>query len=137
MVVVLCIIVSVVFTSIGLIFWDKCSTILEIADTLAILMAIIGWIATFVICFIALDNVIGLKGEIAANQEIYNALIYQLENNVYDNDNDIGKRELYEQITEWNSDLARGKAMQHDFWYGILYPDIYDNFEFIELDRNQ
>lgn len=76
-----------------------------------------------------------VKGDIAASQQLYDSLVYQLENNLYDNDNDIGKRELYDKVTEWNTDLARGQAMQHDFWFGIFYADIYDGFEFIELPQ--
>lgn len=54
---------------------------------------------------------------------------------MYDNDNDIGKLELYEKVTEWNTDLARGKVLQHDPWIGVFYPNIYDNVDFIELPR--
>lgn len=65
--------------------------------------------------------------------EEYNSLTYQLENNVYDNDNDVGKYELYSKITEWNKYLAEGKAMQHNIWVGVFIPNIYDEFEFIEF----
>ena len=55
------------------------------------------------------------------------------ENNLYDNDNDIGKKELMDEIREWNGDLAYRKAIQRNFWVGIYYPNIYDNLEFIPL----
>ena len=77
---------------------------------------------------------VGAKGKLAAKQETYASLVYQLENNLYDNDNDIGKRELYEEITKWNADVARGKAMQHDLWVGVFYPDIYDVLDVIEFE---
>lgn len=81
----------------------------------------------------AVDNLIGLNGKIAKNQQRYNSLVYQLENNLYDNDNDLGKKELYDQIQDWNEDLAEGKALQRDIWVGAFYPNIYDEFDFIEL----
>lgn len=62
------------------------------------------------------------------------SLYYQLENDLYDNDNDLGKKELYDQITQYNSRVATGKAMQHDLWVGALFPDIYDAFELIPLE---
>lgn len=74
------------------------------------------------------------KGLIEANKQRYNSLVYQLENNLYDNDNDLGKKELYNQIQEWNEDLAEGKAFQNDFWLGAFYPDVYDQFNFIDLE---
>lgn len=99
----------------------------------AFIIAVIGWIVFIIMAIAALCNNIGANGNIAANKQLYNSLVYQLENNLYDNDNDIGKKELYNQITKWNTDLARGKEMQRNFWIGIFYPNIYDNFEFIEL----
>ena len=69
---------------------------------------------------------------IETNKQIYNSLTYQLENNLYDNDNDIGKKELYNQVQEWNTDLAKRKRLQRNFWVGIFYPNIYDNFDFIK-----
>jgi hypothetical protein len=63
----------------------------------------------------------------------YESLLYQYENDVYDDDDDvIGKSSLYSNIEYWNSDLAYRKEIQRDFWVGIFYPDIYDQFEFIE-----
>ena len=82
--------------------------------------------------FVIIANV-GVEGKIASNEQRYESLVYQVENEVYENDNDLGKYDLYNQVREWNEDLAEGKAMQNDFWFGIFYPDIFDEFEFIEL----
>lgn len=62
-------------------------------------------------------------------------LEYQLENDLYDNDNDIGKKELYSEIEDYNSTVIKGKRMQRDFWYGIFYPNIYDYLEPIDYKR--
>lgn len=62
-------------------------------------------------------------------------LEYQLENDLYDNDNDLGKKELYSEIEDYNSTIIKGKRMQRDFWYGIFYPDIYDCLEPIDYKR--
>lgn len=69
---------------------------------------------------------------IAVYQQRYNSLVYQFENNLYDNDNDFGKKELYDEIRDWNEGLAWRKIAQHDIWIGWFYPNIYDEFEFIE-----
>ena len=97
-------------------------------------MAIFG-LALLIVCIFVIVNNSNTHGLIASNKQRYESLIYQLENNLYDNDNDLGKKELYNQIEEWNASLAEGKAMQNDFWFGVFYPDIYDHFEFIELDK--
>lgn len=72
---------------------------------------------------------------IASNKQRYNSLVYQLENNLYENDNDLGKKELYNQIQEWNEDLAHYQSIQDNFWSGIFYPNIYNQFEYIKLPK--
>lgn len=62
-------------------------------------------------------------------------LEYQVKNDLYDNNNDIGKKELYSEIENYNSTIVKGKAMQNDFWYGIFYPDIYDHLEPIDYKK--
>lgn len=74
----------------------------------------------------------GVDGKIAQNQATYESLIYQYENNIYDNDNDLGKKELMDEIREWNEDLAYYQEVQDDLWLGIYYPNVFDQFEFIE-----
>lgn len=76
---------------------------------------------------------IGADASVAKWETHYESLTYQLENNLYDNDNDIGKKELMDEIREWNEDLAYCKKIQRNFWMGIYYPNVYDNLEFIPL----
>lgn len=89
-------------------------------------------------CFIAIAIIhISAPEKVEKDKVRYEMLTYQWENDIYDNDNDLGKRDLVEQIREWNEDLAAGKRMQHDIWVGAFVPDIYDQFEFIPLERSE
>lgn len=69
--------------------------------------------------FIITEHV-GVDGYIASMHARREILTYQLENDVYDNDNVLGKRDLYEQIRDWNEDLAYRQRVQKDFWVGIF-----------------
>ena len=93
-------------------------------------IGIFGFIASVVVLAI---NYIGIDGYIARMNTRYETLVYQYENNIYDNDNDLGKRELMVDIQNWNEDLSSRRERQRDFWIGIYIPNIYDQFEFIEL----
>lgn len=88
----------------------------------------------FVIWFTA-AGLIYLNGKQENGLSNYESLTYQYENDFYNNDNDVGKYELVFQIEYWNTDLAYRKTIQRDFWLGIYYPNIYDQFEFIKLDK--
>lgn len=88
----------------------------------------------FIMLIVGVFVNIGNDGYVASMEQRYKSLVYQLENDLYDNDNDFGKKELYDQIRDWNEDLAKNKKMQRDPWLGMFYPDIYDSFEFIKFD---
>lgn len=132
MVFILSTIATFAFILIAVIFIDG-TGFKEILASICIALGTLTCIATIAMGIAVIIANIGVDGQIAAKQQLHDSLVYQLENNLYDNDNDVGKQELYEKVTEWNTDLARGKALQHDLWIGIFYSDIYDQFDFIDL----
>lgn len=106
----------------------------EALENTGLAFVVIGALSVFVAVMFLCNGHIGVHGKIAENQRRYESLTYQYENNMYDNDNEIGKKELMNQIQKWNEDLAWYKANQKDFWIGIFIPNVYDRFEFIELE---
>ena len=99
----------------------------------AVLVCAFGVIAAILSLIFFASAHIGNDGYIAENKVRYDSLVYQYENDIYENDNDVGKRELMVAIQDWNEDLAKYREIQDDFWIGVYIPDIYDQFEFIEL----
>lgn len=127
----ICLIVSIIFTIV------VCT--IDIDDYFGIFItstavAIVGWISSFIMLIGILEANLCVDGLIASNQERYNSLKYQAENNLYENDIDFGKKELVNQIQAWNEDVAKGKVLQKNFWVGIFYPNIFDQFETIPID---
>lgn len=98
-------------------------------------LAVIAFIAVIVSFIIMGINHIGVDGYIARMNTRYDTLVYQYENDIYDNDNDLGKRELIVDIQKWNEDLSARRERQDDFWIGIYIPNIYDHFEYIQLGK--
>ena len=121
----------VVFVVLAIVFFDSWN--FEWVSMLSTIFSVIAGIAFAAMLIVVIVNNAGVEASIEANKQRYESLIYQAENNLYENDNDLGKKELVNQIQKWNEDLARGKALQNDFWVGIFYADIYDEFNFIPM----
>ena len=98
-----------------------------------LVIAVIGFIVAIIMLIVIIVENTNVDAYVAENQMRYEMLVYQYENDIYDNDNDFGKRDLMEDIQEWNEDLAYYRKAQDDFWVGIFHPNVYDQFEFIEL----
>ena len=116
---------------IGTSIWFRHDNFNELAMGLWLVTLIANIISVIVLVFCN----VGVNGYVAENKIRYESLVYQYENNIYDNDNDLGKRELMVDIQNWNEDLAKYKVNQKDFWIGAYIPNIYDQLEFIELDK--
>ena len=121
----------VVFSVLATAFFDSWD--FEWVSMLSAIIAVIAGIAFVIMLIVVIVNNVCVDASIETNKQRYESLVYQAENNLYENDNDLGKKELVNQIQEWNEDLASGKALQDDFWVGIFIPDIYGEFEFIPM----
>lgn len=108
------------------------------AEGLGITSAVISLFAglALVVCGIIsiciYSNASATAAEYSAERQ---SLVYQLENDLYDNDNDLGKKELYDQITGYNKNIVSGRELSHKFLTTCFYPDIYDDLELIEFDK--
>lgn len=102
-----------------------------------LLLAIIGAAAVIIscVCF-AFEHPCtdAIMASYAAERE---SLVYQYENDLYDNDNDLGKKELMTEITEFNKKLVTNQQLQNNFWVGIYFADIYDQLEPIPLETTE
>ena len=124
------IIAAILFTVLALKLEDSFFDVIPFISTILSAACIVALLIEIVVLSV---NYIGVDGYVQRINSRHDMLVYQYENDIYDNDNDLGKRELIEDIQDWNEDLASRKENQDDTWIGIFIPDIYDQFDFIEL----
>lgn len=101
---------------------------------IAIALTVTGGIGIALSLFVIAWAYIEAPMIVEANNQRYESLTYQYENGFYENDNDVGKFELVDQIRQWNEDLAANRLRQRNLWIGVYIPNIYDQFEFISLE---
>ena len=105
----------------------------EWIQCVGVLFIVLAAVAVIVSLFVMGANYIDKDAEIARLETRSEMLTYQYENDIYENDNDLGKRELIVDIQEWNETLAVKQDRQNNIWVGIYIPNIYDQFSFISL----
>lgn len=129
--------ISIIIAIIGFVLFSvsfsKFNDTWDVINFISLALAILFGASSVILGAIAVSASVGSESYRASMQEKRSALVYQLENDLYDNDNDLGKKELYSEITEYNCDVAEGKIMQDNIWVYNLYSDVYDELELIEF----
>ena len=108
---------------------------IDIIDIVVNILIGIFAIATVVMTVGIIVSTADTPAQFEAKQQTYEALTYQYENAIFENENahcNSGLKSLYDQIKDYNEDVAYGKKAQRDFWVGIFVPDAYDDLKLIE-----
>ena len=122
--IIICVVVLV-----GCFLWYK-------KDDMAIAPGVVGALLSFALIGMAVGVICAntcLPAKVARLEERREMLIYEYVNDVFENDNDLGKAELLNKIQNWNEDCVSLKLSQKNPWTGIFIPNIYDKFEPIDL----
>ena len=110
----------------------------KVCNGFSITLFVIAGIMAFVILIssiVLLVNYATAGGERVRLEVEYETLSWEVENKVYYDGGDdvVGKKELYNQVREWNQNLASNQYYEKNFWVGIFVPDIYNDLKPIEL----
>lgn len=76
-------------------------------------------------------NPIGAQAAMEAKRE---TLIYQMENETYKNDNNVGTTELFSSIAEYNGKVLKIQAGRKNPWTNWFYVPYGDDLELIDLE---
>jgi hypothetical protein len=97
--------------------------------------AIIAGIVAAIMLFAIAITHMSAPMDIAATEAYRETLVYEFTNDIYSDNGDdvVGKKELYNQIRDFNAQLASDHRAAKDFWVGIFVPDAYLDIEPIPL----
>lgn len=64
----------------------------------------------------------------------YETLVYQLENGAYENVVEYSRKDLMNDICDYNSHVESGRILSRNPWIGVYYPEDWDNLPLIRLE---
>ena len=78
---------------------------------------------------------IGIDARVEQLKENYKAITYKVESGACRDEFGLLNKEVIDEIQSWNKSVIYNQKMQNDFWVGIFYPDVYDQFKTIDYEK--
>ena len=115
--------------------YNKRKGTLDNISTASSATAIAAGIITSIMLLGIAITYISVPMDIAETKAYRETLVYELTHDIYSDNGDdvVGKKELYNQIRDFNAQLASDHRAAKDFWVGIFVPDAYLDIEPIPL----
>ena len=105
-------------------------------------LKIVGGITTFISGFIMIIMIIilccmyiGIDARVEQSKETFDAITYKVESGACRDEFGLLNKEVIDEIQSWNESVIYNQKMQNDFWVGVFYPDVYDQFETIDYEK--
>ena len=106
----------------------------DCVEYLGELLAVIGGIAVVTSLIIITLEYTTIDSYLEANREIYKAITYKVESDACKDELGLLSKDVIDEIQEWNKDVRYYQNIQDNFWIGIFYPNVYDEFETIDYE---
>ena len=103
-------------------------------DVCSPLFSSLGGIALVIELVVIITSHANAIGDQAAMEAERETLIYQMENETYKNDNNIGTTELFSSIAEYNGKVLKIQAGRKNPWINWLYVPYGEDLELIDLE---
>ena len=106
----------------------------SLPDVCSVLCSSLGGVALVIELMAILVINANPIGEQAAMEAERETLIYQLENETYKNDNNVGTTELFSSIAEYNGKVLKIQAGRKNPWTNWFYVPYGEDLELIDLE---
>lgn len=98
------------------------------------IIAITASVCVFAFGIAIMANHISMNAKVPTNKIRYEMLCYKLESDKARDEFGFANKEIVDEIQNWNEDVVYYKEIQDNFWVGIFYPNVFDQFKIIELE---
>lgn len=96
----------------------------------------LGVSGILIICMVAMlfYQYINADAVSEKNKETYRAIEYKVASDACRDEFGLLSKSVIDEVQAWNEYVRYYQSMQDNFWFGIFYPDIYDQLETIDYD---
>lgn len=94
----------------------------------------ISAVVLVIMLFILCCQHINVDAFVEKNKEIYEGITYKVTSGACRDEFGLLSKEVIDEVQEWNKDVRFYKVSQRDFWIGIFYPNVFDQFETIDYE---
>ena len=99
------------------------------------IISVISGIVLAIMLVIICCTHFNVDAKVAANKERYTALEYKVTSGACRDEFGLLSKEVVDEVQDWNEDLVYYQNIQDNFWLGIFYPNVFDQFETIDYEK--
>lgn len=97
-------------------------------------ISIISGLAVIISLFLIIGEYTTMDSYLEKTREQYKAITYKIESDACRDEFGLLNKEVIDEIQEWNKDVRFYQNIQDNFWLGIYYPNVFDEFETIDYE---
>ena len=105
-----------------------------LGDFVGYVISIISGLAVIISLFLIIGEYTTMDSYLEKTREQYKAITYKIESDACRDEFGLLNKEVIDEIQEWNKDVRFYQNIQDNFWLGIYYPNVFDEFETIEYE---
>ena len=103
-------------------------------ELLGELVTVISGFAVLIYLFIIIGEYTTMGSYLEKTREQYKAITYKIESDACRDEFGLLNKEVIDEIQEWNKDVRFYQNIQDNFWLGIYYPNVFDEFGTIDYE---
>ena len=103
-------------------------------ELLGELVTAISGFAILISLFLIIGEYTTMDSYLEKTREQYKAITYKIESDSCRDEFGLLNKEVIDEIQEWNKDVRFYQNIQDNFWLGIYYPNVFDEFETIDYE---